>query len=59
MAMKRPVVLLKIALLGEIGVVDHLDLPPRDLGIELQVERGNLLLACGKYRMMVTTRCAN
>ena len=34
------------------GVTSHLDLPACDLGLDLQVERGNvLLLACGKHRM--------
>ena len=33
------------------GVVGHLDLPARNLGLDLQVERGNLSLAYGKHRM--------
>ena len=33
------------------GVAGHLDLTARNLGLDLQVERGNLLLEYGKHRM--------
>ena len=33
------------------GAFGHLDLPAYDLGLDLNVELGNLLLVCGKHRM--------
>ena len=33
------------------GVSGRLDLPARGLGLDLQVERGNVLLVCGNHRM--------